>query len=314
MNIDQLARQQYGLVTRRQLLDLGISSSSIGRALGSGLERVDLFQRAAIYRLPGTPDSWHQGLMALLLWLGDESAISHRAAAALFGLGKFEPGTFEAITTLQIRHAPSTDIVIHNTDLLLPTYMTEIAGLRVTTVERTIFDLGAVVPRWKVAKALDQALFLKLTNLGELKGYLDELSARGRSGAGVLRQLLAERDPLNEKVDTRGELRVLNAIRKAGLPMPVAQYPIYDGPYELFRLDFAYPEAKIAIEVDDFPSHSTKSVFESDRRRDNFLQARGWRLLRITDDEIRDRPAEFLNRLRTLLGPVLLRGAPGNRA
>jgi hypothetical protein len=301
--LGRLAQTQHGLVTRGQLLECGFSASKIDRLIRVG--RLEPLLKG-VYRLEGSPRSWHQEMMGTLLWLGAESAISHRPAAVLHGLSRFEQGTVEAITTLRIRHSPSPDILIHNTDLLLPTYMTNIEGLRVTTIEKTLFDLGAVVPKWKVGKALDEALFLKLTSLSQVKAYLDELSARGRSGGGVIRQLLAERDCLNEKVDTSLELVVIKAIANAGLPIPVAQYPIMDGPYELFRLDLAYPGPKIAIEADDYPSHKLKSVFEKDRRRDNLLQARGWSVLHATRDGMRDFPQEFLNRLRTLLRLVLL--------
>jgi very-short-patch-repair endonuclease len=49
-----------------------------------------------------------------------------------------------------------------------------------------------------------------------------------------------------------------------------------------FRLDFAYPEAMVAIEYDGWDAHSSRAAFDRDRRRDRILQLAGWRVLRFT--------------------------------
>jgi very-short-patch-repair endonuclease len=53
-----------------------------------------------------------------------------------------------------------------------------------------------------------------------------------------------------------------------------------------YRLDFAIPEKKIAIEVDGHEFHSTKEQRAKDAARDRDLQFDGWRIFRFTSDEI----------------------------
>jgi very-short-patch-repair endonuclease len=49
-----------------------------------------------------------------------------------------------------------------------------------------------------------------------------------------------------------------------------------------FKLDLAYPEIRLAIEVDGFAVHSTRSAFDHDRTRENLLVTGGWTVLRFT--------------------------------
>ncbi len=68
--------------------------------------------------------------------------------------------------------------------------------------------------------------------------------------------------------------RLLDA---AGVPTPACHLPI--GPYEV---DFAWPEALVALEVDGWAVHGRREAFEADRRRDLHLQALGWRVLHVS--------------------------------
>lgn len=73
-------------------------------------------------------------------------------------------------------------------------------------------------------------------------------------------------------------LRVLVA---AGLDAPVQQYRVRLAGRS-FRLDLAYPAAKLAIELDGWAFHSSRSAFDADRARANAFVAAGWTLLRFT--------------------------------
>src|SRR4051812_48632987 len=84
----QLASRQYSLVTRMQALDAGMSRRTIDWLLSTGQ-----WERAArgVYRMAGSPKSWEQRALALVLAAGADSAVSHLAAACLYGLDGFGP-------------------------------------------------------------------------------------------------------------------------------------------------------------------------------------------------------------------------------
>lgn len=59
-----------------------------------------------------------------------------------------------------------------------------------------------------------------------------------------------------------------------------------------YRLDFAIPSHKVAIEVDGFEFHRNRMQFDNDRVRQNALISAGWKIVRITatftDNQIGD--------------------------
>ena len=92
------------------------------------------------------------------------------------------------------------------------------------------------------------------------------------------------------------EDRMRALVRRAGLPQPVAQYPV--GRY---RLDFAWPELKVAVETDGWATHGRRQAFEDDRARDAFLLAAGWRVLRVTYRQLARRPMLVAAQLAAVL-------------
>jgi very-short-patch-repair endonuclease len=67
------------------------------------------------------------------------------------------------------------------------------------------------------------------------------------------------------------------------------------------RLDFAYPDQKIMIELDGRIDHSKKRIFEDDRKRQNDLVLAGWTVLRFTWDDVTKRPAEVARTIERAL-------------
>ena len=132
--------------------------------------------------------------MLAACWAGGLRAVaSHRSAAALWEL----PGQSKLvaeITCPRWRRAQHPGLTVHETTAFSPRDVTEVDGIPVTTVERTIFDLAAVRSRFTVDLAIDTALRHKLTTLDELFAVVRRVGKRGRKGTKMLRGLLAERD------------------------------------------------------------------------------------------------------------------------
>ena len=89
-------------------------------------------------------------------------------------------------------------------------------------------------------------------------------------------------------------------VEKAGLPEPRTDYPI--GPY---RVDFAWPDARLAAELDSIAFHYTQPKFVGDRKRWADIDARGWRVFRFTWWDVTNEPEALLVRLtRSLMRDV----------
>lgn len=188
-------------------------------------------------------------------------------------------------------------IVVHRVDHHLLPEIVEVDGLPVTSPRRTILDLCGKKHR-RSERVLDAALRRELTWIGDLWLYLEMEWMRGRRGVAILRDLLATRTPDRAPSDSELELEMRALIDEEHLPPPIHQYTIAL-PAEDIRVDLAYPNAALVIELDSYSWHLDRGSFERDRYRDNELKALGWTVMRFTWAMLRfdrSRIAELIRR------------------
>jgi very-short-patch-repair endonuclease len=91
-------------------------------------------------------------------------------------------------------------------------------------------------------------------------------------------------------------------IRKYGLPRPVPQFRVFDevGRF-VARPDFAYPQAKVAVEAPSYAFHHDRQQWEKDQRRLNLLVASGWRVIYVTARQMRQQPEVVAAQIRSTL-------------
>jgi predicted transcriptional regulator of viral defense system len=139
-----IAEEQWGLITRRQAEQSGVSEATLKRLTArSVLERV----AHGVYRLAGAPVPDHQDLRAAWLQLEpgvpawertwDQGVVSHRSAAALYGLGDLPADRHEFTLPLR-RQSRRQDVRLHKGQ---PELWTTIAGLPVTRPSEIASDL-----------------------------------------------------------------------------------------------------------------------------------------------------------------------------
>jgi hypothetical protein len=145
--LGELTQDQWGLVTRRQLEDAGFASTTIERltAPGGVLERVSW----GVYQLAGAPVPEHRDLRAAWLQLAphlrawertpNEGVVSHRSAAALYGLGHL-PADQHEFTVPVRRQTRNPDVRIHVRRLHEGEWAT-LSGILLTKPPRIASDL-----------------------------------------------------------------------------------------------------------------------------------------------------------------------------
>lgn len=271
--------RQHGAVSRRQALHAGVSSKSIRRCLESGRWQCRF---PATYVLNGTADSWHRRLSEAALWAGPRAAVSHRGAAALWELTGSRAGIVEISTSRRLR---SSSVVIHRTPEMVFPDVTEVSGIPVTTVARTLIDLCAVCKPELVEEALDSALCRRMVSVPFLWRRLNRLGGRGRDGTAALRAMLVARLGLTDHAASVSETRLNRLLTEAGMA-GTAQYEIWDGAAFIARVDLAYPDLKLAIEVDSWRWHTSKAARLRDARRQNRLERIGWTVLRFFWEDV----------------------------
>lgn len=303
MNIRQMLADvgpgQHGLVERSQALAHGVTPDLIHGGLKQGsIER--LFAR--VYRAPGSPRTWRQELLGACLSAGRDAVASHRAAVGLHGLAGVRPGALEI--TIGRRKAPNlAGVTIHCSGDLLPDDVVDVDGVPTTTPDRTLVDLGASSPRWVVDEVMLAALARRLVTIESLWRMLGRVSRQGRSGAGVLRALLERRSSVPDSVL---EGLFLQLVERFGLPAPVLQYPVTSSDRR-YRIDAAYPDRLLAIELDGAGTHASPDALQSDLVRQNALVEAGFTVLRFTFTDLTGRRGAVVRQVREMHGrlPIL---------
>ena len=84
----------------------------------------------------------------------------------------------------------------------------------------------------------------------------------------------------------------MDLVRQYELMAPAFQHEVWHGGRFIARIDCAYPDRKLAIEVDGFEHHSSPEAFQRDRTRQNRLVALGWTVLRFTWHDVVHRPSD----------------------
>lgn len=287
------AAAQLGLLNRTQALAAGHNNQSIHVKLRNGEWRRMLRR---VYRLAGTAESWRQKALAAHLSVGERSALSFTTAAALRGYEGFARDGEIHISTTQSTTTPSPWIVLHRVDGCLLSEIEHLGSLPVTSARRTLLDLAGAGDR-RAERALDAALRVADTSVGDLALMLDDPRLSGRRGVARLGAMLVQRDPRLAPTDSDMEDLAIRLLRSAAIPLPQTQWPemISTGP---IRIDLAYPEIFFGIELDSAGWHLNRRSFEADRLRDAELSMKGWTILRFTWSTLCFKPEAFVSIVR----------------
>jgi very-short-patch-repair endonuclease len=293
LRIAELATAQHGVVARRQLLAVGLSSGAIGLRLRAGrLHRI----HAGVYAVGHSVLSREARWMAAALFCGPHAALSHRSAAALWGIRAPASGPVEV--TVRAKSVSRGSIRRHFA-LLPADELTIHHGIPTTTVPRTIFDLAAVLGLGAVEHALRESERLRLFDVLSLPALVDRYPRH--RGNRVIRECLVRLRDMPSGVSREElEARFLAFLDARGLPRPHLNVWLTIGS-KRYQVDCLWPVQRMIVELDGYAAHGTRRAFESDRVRDRKLAVAGYRSVRVTWWQLHDEPATVADDLRLLL-------------
>jgi hypothetical protein len=274
-----LAMRQLGLVTTRQLRDLGWTTDAVAHAARRG--RLVAVRRG-VWRTAGAPVSREQIWLAAVLAVPG-SVLSHGTAWAGWGL-RYPPER-DAVDLLVVRgRAPAAaGVRCHRTIALPPSHLARIGVLPVTSVERTIVDACGLVSPAQLERTVMDAVRRRLTTLPQLARCLDEVPVSGRRASAPLRDLLADRIPAWQPGDSDPEADVVEFLVKNRFPKPAQNVKVLvDG--EQYEVDIAWVDIRCGFERDSVQFHGDVFAFHRDRKKWRALRRAGWRVDPITSE------------------------------
>jgi hypothetical protein len=275
----------YGVVTRRQLLESGITRQEIA----TRLRRGDLLrEHPGVYRVGHRAPRVEAIYVAAVLAAGDGAVLSGRAAAYLWGLVRGKPPApevtcaahrrIDGVTTRRCRNLAAADVTVFR-------------RIPITTVARTVVDIAPGLPEDALARACHEAgVRYGLTP----RTVLEVLDRRPTAPGGrTLRKVVA--GDVHVTLSTL-EARCLKLLRGEGLPLPVTNRPAGG-----HRVDCRWPEHRLTVELDSYRFHNSRHSWELDRRREREARARGDDFRRYTYGDVMEHPAPMLRELRAVL-------------
>lgn len=233
--------------------------------------------------------------MAAVLFCGSEAVLSHRSAAALWGIR--DPSSRAIEVTVPAKSRSSGGIQRHFA-LLPGDEATVERGIPVTTVPRTIFDLAAVASVDIVENALRQAEYHRLHDRLSLPHLLERYPRR--QGSKKIRECLVRRREMPGRARSWLEERFLPFLRRERLPLPQLNAWL-EVRGRRYQVDCLWPRQRVVIELDGFAAHGTRIAFREDRARDRRLRVAGYGVTRVTKDQLEDEPEALAADLRALL-------------
>lgn len=286
------AEGQRGLITRRDALQLGLSKGFVARRVAKGAWVRVL---PGVYRLAGAPEDHPQKLLAATLYARRGSALSGPAAAAVHGFPRLGAQVLEMTSPRNLRAARHR--IRTREAKLLSSDVCYARGVLVTTETRTLFDLCEGASESDLSAVVDHLLRTRRTTAESL----GKLAARRHvRGIGKLRRVLGRYAPTDLPTESECEAVVQEMLESWGLPRARRQRSVKAG-QRWRRLDFAWPEQNVALEVDGFFWHSDPAAFENDRARRNALTAQGWRVFHITWQACLEGAEQLFDQLSPLL-------------
>lgn len=212
--IAEVAARQHGVVALWQLTELGFDERMARRRVALGnFHRI--YQ--GVYAVGHPLLTPHGHRMAAVIACGPDAVLSHRSAAALWGLREDSRSRID-VTAPGRRGRIPAGIDAHRHDFLRPADRTAVDGIPCTSVSRTLLDLAAVVSYRALRHAVTQAEVEDRFDLSEMNELLSR--SRGRRGVARLRSAIALHDPREQLTRRELEAKFLELCRNSGLSLP----------------------------------------------------------------------------------------------
>ena len=276
------------VLTTEQLLTAGLTPEAIEHRVRNGRLQPWCTGVYLVGPNPPHPLSLAKGGVASCK---NAAWVSNRWAPYLLGFASAPALPVDVTVASGSRDGRPGKVRVHHSSTLEPRDTTTRHGIPVITAARAILDIAETATTAELEALIAQA---QVTGVMTERHLNDVLNRAGRrKGATKLRRILTDAPGLTLSEAERILRRLLG---QAGLPQPTTNYPI--GKY---RADFAWPDHQLVVEYDGFSTHAHRKAFHHDRRRNAVIAAKGWSILPVTSEQLKNEPLAVVARIAEAL-------------
>jgi hypothetical protein len=278
------AATRHGVLTATDMLDDGISRHAISHLTQ---ERILKRQHNGVYRIASSPQTFEARCVAACL-ADDEAVVTGPAAARLWEFRHvFRPN----VPDILVRHDRTpitTGVTLRRTNVLEPEdFVLRSDGIRIASPPRAWFDCASQITDEKF-EMLTEWVLDHHAPIATLYRTVQRLDTQGRNGLARVHRVLSQRENWQKPAQSGLEVKVLKALRRAGVTGLVNQYPIRLPHGVLIHPDAAAPSIRWALEIDHVTWHGGRFEAQRDKARDRQARRAGWLVERVTDQALRD--------------------------
>jgi very-short-patch-repair endonuclease len=288
-----LAERQHSVFSLAQAASFGVSRRFVDHRTSRGeLARV----HPGVVRVVGARETFAQRAMAATLWLGDRSALSHTSAARILRLDGGADATLHlSVPNGETRGRRANGIRVHRTMVLPDRHRTFVGTVACTSAPRTLVDAAAMLDDEALEAAAESARRMGIMTVGDLERVLHEVGQH-RAGVGKLRRYV-EQNRGQPALQYKLEVKLDGLLRATCLGPFVRQHRVRVESGAVYRVDFARPEVRFAVEAEGFRWHGSHLQWKRDRLRTAAIEAAGWRLMFVTWDDVTRLADQTLERI-----------------
>ena len=298
--LGELLEKQVSVVSRRQLLALGMKDNAIQYRVRRGGPWQTLLP--GVYLTVNGVPSLPQNEMAGLLYAGPGSLITGPLALMHHSIrGGSAVDFIDVLVPIGRQRVSAGYARLHRT-ARMPVRASSAGPVRLTLVPRAVADTARQLTELRDVRAVvADAVQLGQCTVSQLA---EELRIGPVKGSAVFRSVLAEvADGIRSTAE--GDLR--DVVRTARLPMPLFNPSLYDGDLFLGKPDGWSPDAGVAGEVDSRAWHLSPEDWDRTRRRHDLMAAAGIIVLHFSPRELRREPAKVAEMIKGALNRGLSR-------
>jgi len=274
--IDRTVFRQAGVIASRQAVADGMNARTVQRRVRSGAWDELL---PGVYLVGGHRLTDEVRVRAAWLWAGGEpTTVTGPAAAHWHGMLERAPAAIELTVPTATHRRPPPGVVLLRRDLA---WQDQVGTRDIWLADKPFAALETAVALRDGSTFLDRALQRHVRFPALYRAYCRNIGRRGSSAAARLLTAAADR------ADSAAERVLVKVLTEAGVQGWILGHPF--GPY---RIDLAFPAARVAVEVDGWAWHVDPERFRTDRRKGNAITRGGWDLLRFTWHDLDGRPGE----------------------
>lgn len=285
-----------------QCSSLGLSSRAVQKLARQGVWRRVL---PGVYMPRPVPESWWASAKAATLWGGEGAVLCGRAAARARGLPGFGEAEVEVAGRYDKRHG---SISVHRYPALPLTPVEVIRSVPVICVESMAFEICRSASYRVARRAVAYLVREGLSTDHRLGKHVAQIGGKGMHGTRWIRAILEERVDAPRRAETDAEIRFAQLAAGWGWD-PLPQHTITLSGGVRRRFDFAFPSARLGVEIDG-GIHLDVGVSIEDREKDEAARRAGWTVLRFSNEDVWYRPDYVKAAIAAALAPSLGQDIP----